>query len=246
MSDSSSERFRALHTGFFVLPNPWDVGSAVLLENMGFRALATTSSGHAMSLGRTDGEVRFEELVAHTAELSSAVSVPINVDAERCFADDLDGVVANVAALASTGAAGVSIEDWDPVAGRIDDIEVAAARVGAAVEGAGGRAVITARAENLIRGVDDLVDTVARLAAYRDSGAEVLYAPGVKTPEAIGQVVALGLPVNVLGMPGTPPPPGLAKLGVSRMSTGGALARVAYQAAEDAAQLLLDEEGAAS
>ena len=246
MSDPPGSRFRNLHSGFFVLPNPWDVGSAVMLERMGFRALATTSSGYAMSLGRSDGEVGLDELVNHTAELAQAVGLPINVDAERLFADDLDGVSANVERLAGAGAAGVSIEDWNPDTGRIDDVNLAASRVAAAVEGARGEVVITARAENLIRGIDDLDDTLARLATYRDAGADALYAPGVKTPEQVSRVVDLGLPVNVLAMPGTPRPEELAQLGVARMSTGGAIARLAYRAAEDAAQALHDGERGAT
>jgi 2-methylisocitrate lyase-like PEP mutase family enzyme len=241
MSDTPGSRFRALHDRFFVLPNPWDRGSALRLEALGFRALATTSSGFAASLGRRDGQVSRDELVEHVAQLAQLVDIPINVDAERCFAEDPAGVAETVSLLAAAGAGGVSIEDWDPATGVIDDVAVALERVAAAVD-AGRRhdVVITARCENLIRGVPDLEDTVARLVAYRDAGAEVLYAPGLVEPADIARVVALGRPVNVLAWPGTPAAPALAELGAIRMSTGGALARIAYEAMEDAARALLD------
>src|SRR3954469_19069023 len=161
MSDARRQRFRDLHDhGFFLLPNPWDVGSAVLLEHAGFPALATTSSGFAASLGRMDGSVSLAELVDHVAALAAAVDVPVNVDAEHCF----DDPAATVAGLAGAGASGVSIEDFDPVSRSIDPLPVAVERVGRAVEEARRHGIVlTARAENHLHGVDDLDDTVARL-----------------------------------------------------------------------------------
>ena len=177
-------RFRELHAGeqLFVMPNPWDVGSARLLEQCGFEALATTSAGYAWSLGKLDQHVTRDELVAHVAELTGATSVPLNVDSERCYPDDAGGVAETVALLDAAGADGFSIEDYDPATDRIDDIDVAAERVSVAAEAAHRPAhplVLTGRAENHIRGVDDLDDTIERLIAYRDAGADVVYAPGL-------------------------------------------------------------------
>ena len=243
-TDEKRRRFHALHQGseLFVMPNAWDIGSACQLEALGFSAIATTSSGHAMSLGRDDGEVSLDELVDHTRALASAVDVPLNVDAERCFSEELDGVAETVELLAEAGAAGLSIEDWGPETG-IDSMPQAIARVATAVE-AGDRfgMVVTARAENLLRGVDGIDDTVARLTAYRDAGAHCVYAPGLVWPADIERVVAAvdGLAVNVLLRPNTPSVNELAALGVRRLSTGGALAQSAYSAAMDAAKHLLD------
>lgn len=234
MSDAR-QRFRELHAaGLFVMPNPWDVGSACQLAAAGFPALATTSSGHAASLGRADGEVTLDELVAHTEAVTSAVDVPLNVDAERCFTD----VVETVERLTAAGAAGLSIEDWDGAA--IDPLPVAVERVGQAAEAARRSGVVlTARAENHIHGVDDLDDTIARLVAYRDAGAEVVYAPGLLSLDDIGRVVAAtGVPVNVLALPGGPTTAELATAGVRRVSTGGALARAAYSEALRRAEAL--------
>ena len=236
------ERFRELHhQGLFVMPNPWDVGSARLLASMGFPALATTSLGHAASLGKVDQSVTRDELLTHVATLASAVDLPMNVDAERCFADDLAGVAETVSLLAEAGAAGCSIEDYDPAPGAIDDIQVAADRVAAAAEAAHRHGMLlTARAENALYGVDDIDDTVARLRAYRAAGADVLYAPRLTDPEQIRRVVqATDAPVNVLAMRQGPSIPELATLGVRRVSTGGPLARAAYGALRRAAEELL-------
>lgn len=238
-----AERFRQLHDdGFFVMANAWDVGSAVRLQALGFAALATTSSGHAASLGRRDQEVTFDELCRHVGELVAAVDVPVSVDSERLFAADPDEVAANVAILAGLGAAGVSIEDYDPATGAIDPTEQATERVAAAA--AAGEAhgiVLTARAENLLYGLGDLDDTVDRLARYRAAGAHVAYAPGLTDPVAIRRVVEdVGGPVNVLLLPDGPAPAELAALGVRRASTGGRLANVAYRAMETAARALLE------
>jgi 2-methylisocitrate lyase-like PEP mutase family enzyme len=227
---SAADRFRELHArdGIFVMPNPWDVGSARLLASLGFEALATTSAGFAWSIGKLDQQVMRDELVPHVAELAEATPLPLNVDSERCFPDDPGGVAETVRLLAGAGAAGFSIEDYDPAADRIDDVDVAAARVAEAA-GATDDLVLTARAENHLHGVDDLDDTIARLVAYRDAGADVVYAPGLANIEQIARVVeAVGVPVNVLALPHGPSVQELGAAGVRRVSTGGALARAAY------------------
>jgi 2-methylisocitrate lyase-like PEP mutase family enzyme len=247
MTTSAGERrsrFRDLHTReqLFVMPNPWDAGSARLLEHLGFEALATTSAGLAWSLGKLDQQVTRDELVAHVAELTAAVSVPLNVDSERCYPDDPGGVATTVQLLADAGASGFSIEDYDPAAGRVDELDVAVERVALAVE-ANRRLdepmVLTGRAENHIRDVDDPGDTIARLSAYRDAGADVVYAPGLTDLDQISAVVAaVGIPVNVLALPSAPPLAELASVGVRRVSTGSLLAGAAYGALVAAAQEL--------
>ena len=238
-------RFRALHDRdqLFVMPNPWDVGSARLLASCGFDALATTSAGFAWSIGRLDQQVSRDELVAHVAALAEATALPLNVDGERCFPDDPGGVAETMAQFARAGAAGFSVEDYDPATGRIDDVEIASERVAVAAEAAhrlGEPLVVTGRAENHIRGVDDLDDTIARLVAYRDAGADVLYAPGLVDLDQIAAVVrAVGAPVNVLALPGGPTVGELASVGVRRVSTGGSLARSAYGALVAGAHELL-------
>jgi 2-methylisocitrate lyase-like PEP mutase family enzyme len=236
------DRFRALHaSGTFVMPNPWDIGSARLLASMGFQALATTSLGHAASLGKPDQAVTRDELLEHVAALTAAVSLPLNVDAERCFADDPAGVAETVTLIAEAGAAGCSIEDYDPARAAVEDIDVAAERVGAAAEAAHRHGMLlTARAENALYGIDDIEDTVARLRSYRTAGADVVYAPRLTDADQIRLVVeATDAPVNVLAMRNGPPIPELARLGVRRVSTGGPLARAAYGALRRAAEELL-------
>ena len=237
------DRFRALHAdGIFVMPNPWDAGSARLLASLGFPALATTSSGHAASLGRADYGVTRDEMLELVASVAGSVSVPINVDSERCFGDDPAGVAETVDLIAQAGAAGCSIEDFDPARGAIDPLEMAVERVAAAARVAGRHGlVLTARAENHLHGIDDLDDTIRRLSAYRDAGAEVVYAPGLVARDAIRRVVeAVRVPVNVLALRDGPPVDELAAMGVRRVSTGGALARVAYGATLAAATRLRD------
>jgi 2-methylisocitrate lyase-like PEP mutase family enzyme len=229
-------RFRELHArdGLFVMPNPWDVGSARLLAAEGFEALATTSQGFAWALGKQDQTVTRDELVAHVARLAAATPLPLNVDSERCYPDDPGGIGETVARLSAAGAAGFSIEDYDPGADGMDPVDSAAERVAEAVAAA--RAddeplVVTARAENHIRGVDDLDDTVARLVAYREAGADVVYAPGLVDLDRIAKVVvAVGIPVNVLALPAGPSIGELAEVGVRRVSTGSLLAGAAYGA----------------
>jgi 2-methylisocitrate lyase-like PEP mutase family enzyme len=240
---SVRERFRELHaTGTFVMPNAWDVGSAKVLVSAGFAAVATTSSGLAASLGKRDQQVTRDELVAHVTAVTAAVDVPVSVDAERLFADTPAGIAETVDLLAAAGAAGLSIEDYDPAAGSVDTVAVSVERVAVAA-GAARRhdLVLTARAENHLYGQGDLNDTITRLVAYRAAGADVLYAPGLTTPDDIARVVeAVGAPVNVLTMPGVPSVPELAALGVRRVSTGGALAWAAYGALRGAARELLE------
>lgn len=245
-SRSRSARFRALHGGevLFVMPNPWDVGSAKLLEAAGFEALATTSQGLAWSLGKRDSQVTRDELVAHVAEVCAAVNVPLAVDSERCFPDDPGGVAETVRLLIGAGAAGCSLEDWDPATGTIEEVGLAAERVAEAVAAA--RAtdpdfVVTGRAENHLRGVDDLDDTIARLVAYRDAGAGCLYAPALTRLDQIEAAVpAVGAPVNVLALPTGPSIGELSRAGVRRVSTGSLLAGAAYAALLAAGRELLD------
>jgi 2-methylisocitrate lyase-like PEP mutase family enzyme len=240
-------RFRALHAAneLFAMPNPWDVGSAKLLASCGFEALATTSAGFAWSLGKLDQQVSRDELVEHVARLAAATPLPLNVDSERCYPGDPGGVAETVSQLAEAGAAGFSIEDYDPASGRVDDVEVAAARVAEAADAAHGLdepLVLTGRAENHLRGVDDVDDTIARLIAYRDAGADVVYAPGLSDLGQIAAAVeAVGVPVNVLALASGPTLSELASVGVRRVSTGGALAGAAYGTLLSGARELLDE-----
>ncbi len=223
------------------MPNPWDVGSAKVLASLGFRALATTSSGFAATLGRPDGAVGRDAALAHAAAIAAAVAVPVSADLENGFADDPDGVYATVRAAAAAGLAGCSIEDYSGTA--IYDFVLATERITAAAEAAAIEpgVVLTARAENLIRGNPDLDDTVARLQAYREAGAHVLYAPGLRTMEEVWRVVgSVGGPVNVLVVPGLPPVAELADAGVARISIGGGFSHVAFGAVVRAGRELLD------
>jgi 2-methylisocitrate lyase-like PEP mutase family enzyme len=239
--------FRALHAReqLFVMPNPWDVGSACLLASFGFEALATTSAGFAWSIGKLDQTVRRDELVAHVATLANATALPLNVDSERCYPDEPGGVPETVALLAEAGAAGLSIEDYDPETHSIDALDIAVERVATAANAAhrlSDPMILTARAENHLRGVDDLDDTIARLIAYHDAGADVVYAPGLSRIEQIEVVVAaVAVPVNVLALPHGPTIAQLAAAGVRRVSTGSALAGHAYQTLVDGARELLDQ-----
>ena len=238
--------FRDLHAGStFVIPNAWDVGSARVLQACGAAAIATTSSGFAASLGRSDQHVTRDELLLHVAAVSAAVDLPVSVDAEFLYADDLPGLRTTVRGLVEAGAAGFSIEDYDPAAGTVIDPGRAAERVAAAVQAADGL-VVTARAENPLYGVGDLDDTISRLRLYRDAGADVLYAPGLVDLADITMVVdAVDAPVNVLLLPHGPTVPDLAGVGVRRVSVGGGLAWTAYGALASAA-LELFTSGTAS
>ena len=238
---STRTRFRELHqSGTFVIPNPWDVASARILAHLGFAALATTSSGFAATLGREDQHVTRDELVAHVTALCAAVDIPVNVDAERCYATDNAGIAETVELLADAGAAGISIEDYNPVTAGIDPIDVAASRVAAAAAACDRHGImLTGRAENHLYGIGDLDDTITRLRAYRDAGASVLYAPGLIDVAQVARVVReVGAPINVLGMRRAPTVPELAAVGVRRISTGGSLAWAAYGALANAAREL--------
>lgn len=227
-----------------VMPNPWDLGSARLLASLGFRALATTSSGHAATLGRVDGEVTRDEALAHAAAIAAAVSVPVSADLEGGYAQDPAEVADTVRLAVASGLAGCSIEDSTPrgSAAPLYERGLAIERVTAAVEAAHARSegiVLTARAECLIRG-SDLSEAVARLQAYEAAGADVVFAPGLRTIEDVRAVVSsVGVPVNVLAFSGGPDVAALAQAGVARVSVGGALAWAALGAVVESARALL-------
>ena len=239
--------FRRLHqAGCFVMPNPWDIGTARYLAQLGFKALASTSSGFAWSLGQADNAVGVEAVLAHLTAIAAAVDLPVNADFEAGYADTPEGVAANVARAVATGISGLSIEDAtaDPAA-PVYPLAVGIARIAAAraaIDASGADVVLTGRAENLIVGRPDLPDTIARLVAYSHAGADCLYAPGLKTAAEVAAVVAAVAPkpVNVLvGAPGFTVAE-LAGLGVRRISVGGALARTAWGAFAAAAQQIAD------
>jgi 2-methylisocitrate lyase-like PEP mutase family enzyme len=236
-----SERFLALHRKGdpLLMPNAWDLGSAAILASLGFEALATTSSGHAATLGRLDGGVTRDEALAHAATLSRGTDLPVSADLENGFADDPEGVADTIEKALQTGLAGCSVEDYSGRSESIYELGLARERVVAAAEVAHSgpvRLVLTARAENHIRGRDDLSDTIARLQAYQEAGADVLFAPGIKRAEDIRHVVeSLDRPVSVLAVPGAPSTAELAGLGVARVSVGGAFAFVALGALFEAA-----------
>ena len=199
--------FRELHAGeAFVIPNPWDAGSARVLAALGFRALATTSSGFAFTLGRRDGDVTLDEVIEHTAALDLATDLPVSVDLENGYGPAPESVALAITRVAEAGAVGGSIEDFDP-SGFLYERDRAADRIAAAAEAARGLTfpfTLTARAENHIRGNPDLDDTIARLLAFDEAGADVLYAPGLRSVEEIRAVCgAVSKPVNVLALPGS-------------------------------------------
>jgi 2-methylisocitrate lyase-like PEP mutase family enzyme len=241
--------FRQLHaSGCFVIPNPWDVGSARYLQGLGFKALATTSAGFAFTQGLADGEVSRDAMLAHFREIAAAADVPVNADFEGGYADDPAGVAESVRLCVETGVAGLSIEDStsDPAI-PLYEFDLALARVRsarAAIDKAGGDVVFTARSEGFIRGRPDLAETIRRLKAYADAGADCLYAPGIKTPEEIAAVVAAVAPkpVNFLMAAATHfTVADLAGLGVRRISLGGTLARVGWTAVIRAARVIASE-----
>ena len=232
--------FLALHRpgNPLLLPNPWDPGSARILASLGFEALATTSSGSAAALGHLDGQLSRDEALVHTAAIVAATPLPVSADLENCFADEPDAVAETITLAARTGLAGCSIEDYtgeddDP----IYEVKLATERVGAAAAAAHAHGlVLTARCENHLHGRHDLGETIARLQAYAQAGADVLYAPGVRTLPDIRRIVTeTDRPVNVLAMAGMPPVGELASAGVSRVSVGGAFAFCAYGALAQAA-----------
>jgi 2-methylisocitrate lyase-like PEP mutase family enzyme len=241
--DEKARAFEALHEGEpFVIPNPWDAGSARALAALGFKALASTSSGFAFTLGRLDGQTTLDEVVAHATELDRATDLPVSVDLENGYGDSPESAATAIARVAEAGAVGGSIEDYDP-SGRLYERSHAVERVAAAVET--GHALnfpftLTARAENHIRGNPDLSDTIQRLLAYEAAGADVLYAPGLTTVEEISEVcAAVSRPVNVLALGGLSFAE-IAGAGAQRISVGGALAWVAVNAFAEAARAIRD------
>jgi 2-methylisocitrate lyase-like PEP mutase family enzyme len=229
-------RYRRLHeSGCFVLPNPWDVGSARYLQRLGFEALASTSAGFAFTQGRPDGAVSRDATLTHLGELAAATDVPLNADFENGYAHEPEGVAENVRLCVATGVAGLSIEDsTGERATPLYDLHLAVARIRAAratLDRVAGDVVLTARAECFLVGVTDLEEVIRRLGAYAAAGADCLYAPGLRTREQIAAVVkaVAPKPVNVLvGGPIGLTVADLAALGVRRISTGGALARAAW------------------
>jgi len=228
--------FRALHeSGCFVLPNPWDAGSARYLESLGFKALATTSSGFAWSRARADNHVERDTVLAHLADMVAATGLPVNADFESGFGADAAGVAQSVRLAAETGVAGLSIEDSTGDAARpLYAVDEAVARVRAArraIDASGGDTLLVGRAEGFLVGQPDLAETIARLKAYASAGADCLYAPGIRTREDIAAVVAAiaPKPVNLLiGWASDLTVDDVAALGVRRISVGGALARSAW------------------
>jgi 2-methylisocitrate lyase-like PEP mutase family enzyme len=249
---SIADKRRAFHklhqAGCFAIPNPWDVGSARFLQSMGFKALATTSSGFAWSHGHRDGGMSRDRVLDHLTDMVEATNLPINADFESGFAPDAAGVAESVRLAVETGVAGLSIEDSTGDASRpIYELHTAVARIRAArkaIDKAGGDTLLVGRAECFLHGQPDIGQTIHRLKAYADAGADCLYAPGIRTPEHIGAVVAgvAPKPVNLLmAWPGDLTMPEIAALGVRRVSVGGALARAAWGGFMRAAKLIAEQ-----
>jgi len=246
--DDRVETFRRLHgTGCFVMPNPWDRGSALALEQIGFHALATTSAGYAWTLGRADNHLLLAETLEHLRVVAAAVSLPINADFEGGFAADPDQVAANVKLAAATGIAGLSIEDsTGDTAEPLYPFELAVERVRAArqaIDESGAGIVLTARSEGFVVGRPDLDETVRRLRAYADAGADCLYAPRITTIEQVSSIVAAVAPkpVNLLANAPFITVAKATSLGVRRISVGGTLARTAWAGFLAAAQEIADD-----
>jgi len=238
--------FRRLHeSGCFVLPNPWDIGSAVALQSLGFEALASTSAGMAWALGRPDTGVGLEAVLAHLSALVEAVDLPVNADFEGAYAEAPDAVAANVARACATGVAGLSVEDSSgDEAAPLYDFGLAVERVAAArraIDAAGGEVLLTARTEGFIAGRPDLEETLRRLTAFAEAGADCLYAPGIRTDEEIRAVVqaVAPKPVNLLTL--GRPVAELAALGARRISVGGSLARAAWGGFLEAAREIAEQ-----
>ena len=246
--DERVDRFHQLHSsGCFVMPNPWDAGTAVMLKQMGFEALATTSAGHAWTLGRPDNGVRRDEALEHLRQIAGAVDVPVNADFEHGFARDPDGVAVNVQLAAATGIAGLSIEDSTGDPGEpLFPFDLAVERIRAARQGideSGTSVLLTGRSEGFVVGRPDLEETIRRLQAYAEAGADCLYAPGIDTPDQVAAVVAAVAPkpVNVLAFKPFITVAEAAELGVRRISVGGTLARVAWAGFRAAAEEIAEQ-----
>ena len=237
--------FRALHEdGCFVIPNPWDIGSARRLEKLGFKALASTSAGFAWTLGRQDGEVTCDEVLEHLRALCTATDLPVNADFEAGFADQPEGVAANVSLAIATGVAGLSIEDR--TGKELYPLSLAVARIRAAREAinkSGHDVLLVGRTEGLLIGKTSLDEVIERLVAYSDAGADVLYAPGVKELADIKAIVEeiAPKPVNVLLLGSEMNVADLAAAGVRRISVGSQFARAAWAGFEEAARSVRDE-----
>src|SRR5438552_17879361 len=248
LQDDRVDAFRRLHAaGCFVMPNPWDVGTAVALEQLGFEALATSSAGYAWTLGRADNQLLLDDTLAHLRQVADAVNVPVNADFEGGFADDPEDVAANVKLAAATGIAGLSIEDST---GNADDplypFDLAVERVRAArraIDESGTGVVLTGRSEGFVVGQPDLEETIRRLQAYAEAGADCLYAPRIETTEQISSVVAAVAPrpVNLLANAPFVTVAEAADLGVRRISVGGTLARTAWAGFLPAAEEIATE-----
>jgi 2-methylisocitrate lyase-like PEP mutase family enzyme len=243
-----AQSFLALHAGDtpLLMPNPWDRGSAKLLQSMGFVALATTSSGFAATLGRLDGSVTQQEAIDHAAWIAAGTDLPVSADLEDCFAAEPAGVAQTIALALDAGLAGCSVEDSTRRADApIYDRVQAAERVAAAAQIAHAgpvHLVLTARAENYLHGRPDLADTIARLQSYQEAGADVLFAPGVVALDELRQLVAsVDRPVNALALASAPSVAELAEIGVGRISVGGAFAFAALGTLAQAARELLDQ-----
>ena len=242
------EVFHRLHAeGCFVIPNPWDAGTAIALEQMGFKALATTSSGHAWSLGCPDNGVRRDEVLEHLREIAGAVGVPVNADFEHGFARDPEGVAVNVQLAAATGIAGLSIEDSTGDPGEpLYAFDLAVERIRAArraIDESGTGILLTGRSEGFVAGRPDLDETIRRLQAYAEAGADCLYAPGIDAAEQVSAVVAAVAPkpVNLLANAPFVTVAEAADLGVRRISVGGTLARTAWAGFLAAAEEIANE-----
>jgi 2-methylisocitrate lyase-like PEP mutase family enzyme len=242
MTDARTQAFHALHqSGCFVIPNPWDAGSARLLEQLGFKALATTSSGFAWTLGRADNQVTLDEALAHLRFVCGSVSIPVNADFEGGFAVEPEGVARNVTAATATGIAGLSIEDsTGDASDPLFTFDLAVERIRAArsaIDASGTRVLLTGRSEGFITGRPDLAETIRRLVAYAEAGADCLYAPGIRALPDIKAVIdaVRPKPVNVLVGGDFTTVAELTQLGARRISVGGALARSAWRGFMEAA-----------
>ena len=245
--EEKAQRFRELHRGeTFVIPNPWDAGAAKVLAGLGFKALATTSSGFAFTLGRLDGGATLDEVAAHVALLSEATEVPLSVDLENGYGRAPEDAARAITRAGKAGAVGGSIEDWDRDDGRLYELAEARERIAAAEEAAKALAfpfTLTARAENFLRENPDLDDTIARLRAYEEAGADVLFAPGLRTAEEVGAICgSVSKPVNVLGSPRLGMTvEEIAAAGAQRISVGGGLTWAAVDAAIEVAERIIDD-----
>ncbi len=250
MSGSTADKRSAFHrlheAGCFVIPNPWDVGSARMLSHLGFKALASTSAGFAWSVGYRDGEAPLEDMLGHLKALSAAVDIPVSADFGNGYATDLPALEINVTRAAATGLAGLSIEDASGDASApLFEFAHALERVKTArtaIDRSGARVLLTARSEGFLLGKPDLAETIRRLCAFADAGADCLYAPGLKTTDGIAAVVkaVAPKPVNLLIGPTGLSVAEAAALGVRRISIGGALARAAWGEAERVAREIME------